>query len=1467
MSRSRLATSIDYSQQVAINLDELDKRERLNINDVVSHGYLQRVLRQYELFGLQPDTLLFVTLTALGAISNRSFIQNSNNIPVMLNHGTNKSSYIKLIRHGLNSLGHHYEATYYRNIDKNTNKIDLDQITTRQGQESSSTSSKMLKVPFMTEVCTELGITKNLATTDTFLCHDEGDLILSTFGFYSPSDQKNAGGVNLLCSALDGLADYKRTTGHQCIEVKNSHLSMLGPVTVGKVIVLGPITAGTIIVPGSITVGTVTVVEPVIVGTVIVFGPVTVAMVIVVGPITVGTVTVPGPIIVGMVAVVGPVTVGTVTVVGPATEVLATTGSKMFLTLQVMHQRKEDEGVLGRFNIWYLSSSQTFVPPKHSKLISDIASIDHLLIIAHELFQYSPEFRFQKHPSDILTNKVISEEDEYMKSLRIKQGIINENPSTSSIDNDEYHHDVFHPCPDDSTENGGIISAYKLMMSILDCEFKGAQQMQAHLVGCARKATNKFPQICAILCSFEIIGEIASNLLKYIIFDEGNYSRPHSLSNKFISLEFVCAARQYVKNYITNLPVIDGRSIIYINKLQVERAFNFYTYVEGTTTMLFDASLINQTGQIVQETNLTNCLSKKEKQEMSWIIKVLQTPVIFFSNNYLCKWTPGCPGSGVFKNTTTEFRVHVLSLMTTYGLLMVDDYLSAMKTHSFVKVPPSILRQNESLVKLFTMFGPSLTLNTYEKLYENFGLVTTSDASIVPITPIGIKLLRKNNAFVNYYHCLDKDERVLHMIQERLNLKEICLICYGKNGPYRYELIDVNRKIINISSKNTNDNYNERVNSDTLLTSIITTTNHMQQHFSSADEVNQEEQQSNRSLLLNHMVGVNQKEIASLVVQDENHDSNLISEVHDHSQTTRQIQRKKSSESSISINSGTSSSSISLSSIDHQIPLQKLPLSSSPLPSLLFKEVLNINNTLSMNNMEILDLSTILEEQKSSLSNSATENSPILLQFVSPVTETPQFITQPFVPTDLFTGATISPITCPDIDQQSGLLECSTDNETNKSSSLYSTVVPTISVNSHDPVGSILPLFSMELQSNTDVSEHRSSNTSPMRLSFHSSETSTESLRDSSSISIVKKKRGRKSNIEKQQTSSPIHDIENILANCKHPIYKRLILLDGIVFSKTDLTHAVQQFADLRDDAIEKLCQDGIFIRREVFAKRSSSGDVEYLEGYIKCSPVDSNDTSSNIEEYIHFADLLATYDITTEEYIDSFNGKQAFLQNDEVGFIKHVLNRSHIKLKSYLFSLKFVDFVQNNNYFSQRFTIDNSDTCFDKPSMTPTTSNTQNVFAKKNSNGIIEYLDGYIKLCPTYNINNSASSFTGDNIKFAEMLGEYNITLEEYISSFDNKQSSPPNSNNNITKGVLSRTDIHLKTYLFVVSNEAVCWSTEGILPTTSSLAIDEYQQNQYKKINQRQISRKRTNENLLATAGPAPKRTRRRPRHFDQE
>ena len=88
MARSRPMTMTDYSQQIAMNLDELDKRERLNTNDVIAHAYLQRVFLQYESFGLQRDTVLISTLTALGAISCRSFIRRIDNMPVLLNNAT-----------------------------------------------------------------------------------------------------------------------------------------------------------------------------------------------------------------------------------------------------------------------------------------------------------------------------------------------------------------------------------------------------------------------------------------------------------------------------------------------------------------------------------------------------------------------------------------------------------------------------------------------------------------------------------------------------------------------------------------------------------------------------------------------------------------------------------------------------------------------------------------------------------------------------------------------------------------------------------------------------------------------------------------------------------------------------------------------------------------------------------------------------------------------------------------------------------------------------------------------------------------------------------------------------------------------------------------------------------------------------------------------------------------------------------
>ena len=59
-----------------------------------------------------------------------------------------------------------------------------------------------------------------------------------------------------------------------------------------------------------------------------------------------------------------------------------------------------------------------------------------------------------------------------------------------------------------------------------------------------------------------------------------------------------------------------------------------------------------------------------------------------------------------------------------------------------------------------------------------------------------------------------------------------------------------------------------------------------------------------------------------------------------------------------------------------------------------------------------------------------------------------------------------------------------------------------------------------------------------------------------------------------------------ILADQNHPIYKRIILLDGFIFSKSDFTHALQRYSSLRDHVIEKLCHEGIYLKEPLFAKK-----------------------------------------------------------------------------------------------------------------------------------------------------------------------------------------------------------------------------------------------------------------------------------------
>lgn len=141
--------------------------------------------------------------------------------------------------------------------------------------------------------------------------------------------------------------------------------------------------------------------------------------------------------------------------------------------------------------------------------------------------------------------------------------------------------------------------------------------------------------------------------------------------------------------------------------------------------------------------------------------------------------------------------------MEKEGLVKSDFYLSAARTVSYVKLPPSTFRRNPHLVNLFRMLGPSLTMNIYEKMFETFGLMTASDATVVPLTSTGVQFLRENKSFVDFYHCLDKDIAVKQMIQERILANELRVVRQHRDAPCRYEFVIEKEEILHLSKNDT----------------------------------------------------------------------------------------------------------------------------------------------------------------------------------------------------------------------------------------------------------------------------------------------------------------------------------------------------------------------------------------------------------------------------------------------------------------------------------------------------------------------------------------------------------------------------------------------------------------------------------------------------------------------------------------
>lgn len=199
-----------------------------------------------------------------------------------------------------------------------------------------------------------------------------------------------------------------------------------------------------------------------------------------------------------------------------------------------------------------------------------------------------------------------------MTALRHQQGIVSgQHPEPSTPNQDQIDPDVFAISPNGFTDDGKAISAHKLMLSIMESDFKLAQQHDDHLAGSVRKEMSKFPRITALLVLLELVGAIASKLLPHINFEEGNFSRTNLNSTNFISLNFIDAARQAVENFVSSLIIIDSHPVIYIEKTDVDRAYILYNYMELTTRMLFNVSNIIPFPSLQDDRSLDKQLTRK----------------------------------------------------------------------------------------------------------------------------------------------------------------------------------------------------------------------------------------------------------------------------------------------------------------------------------------------------------------------------------------------------------------------------------------------------------------------------------------------------------------------------------------------------------------------------------------------------------------------------------------------------------------------------------------------------------------------------------------------------------------------------------------------------------------------------------------------------------------------------------------
>ncbi|CAF1521887.1 unnamed protein product [Adineta steineri] len=122
----------------------------------------------------------------------------------------------------------------------------------------------------------------------------------------------------------------------------------------------------------------------------------------------------------------------------------------------------------------------------------------------------------------------------------------------------------------------------------------------------------------------------------------------------------------------------------------------------------------------------------------------------------------------------------------------------------------------------------------------------------------------------------------------------------------------------------------------------------------------------------------------------------------------------------------------------------------------------------------------------------------------------------------------------------------------------------------------------------------------------------------------------------------------------------------------------IKNITKLRNNIISQLVTDELLIKGNWFATKKVTGSISLLPGFLKAFP--KNDT----QHQLHFARLLAKYNIHYDDYEESFK------KNNTDNFPR-ILTAADVKHKTWLYSTVLADYIEENNFLNERITLNSS--------------------------------------------------------------------------------------------------------------------------------------------------------------------------------